>query len=244
MRRPLKVQCTAETKSGQRCRKYCKSGEYLCAEHAATLPPAAELRKDELAALLQRLTRDRDPGIRLRAIEAVLKWQEREAARSMESSGTSYDKLLTYATPAQLATLREHVAAIAATKQQILDYIAAGGAPIERPDPTAGAGRSRNWVPPADARPTPAPAAPQEVDDAPPAPTLLDRSLWPSVGLYETTTPEGRRVVTHANGDEHAKDILEGRISLADAQAAEQQRERQLRIITGSAREGKLTWGN
>jgi hypothetical protein len=73
--------CCANTSTGDRCGKWCAAGDTVCAIHNPNAVPVgivAQQDTDDLRELLRRLTRDRDPAIRLRAIEAQLKREERQ----------------------------------------------------------------------------------------------------------------------------------------------------------------------
>jgi hypothetical protein len=83
------------------------------------------LTTDQLPILLKRLTHDPDPAIRLRAIEALLRHEERQtgcptcAARAARPFA-NMDAVVAKATEDQRQQLRAHLAAIKAIKHDIL----------------------------------------------------------------------------------------------------------------------------
>jgi hypothetical protein len=86
-KRRIPQACIALAADGSRCGRYPKPGERLCSKHQPNAQPVgviAQQDTDDLAVLLQRLTKDRDPQIRLRAIDLLLKHEERRSAKCPE----------------------------------------------------------------------------------------------------------------------------------------------------------------
>lgn len=74
--------CTAKTqKKGDQCGRWCAPGEVVCAKHRPDAPlagAAALSASDDPLVILKRLTKDRDPRIRLRAVNVYLARLERK----------------------------------------------------------------------------------------------------------------------------------------------------------------------
>jgi len=62
--------CTAIAASGLRCARWCAAGETLCGKHLPNATPAGVAQPMPLTPeeILERLMRDSDPSIRLRAV--------------------------------------------------------------------------------------------------------------------------------------------------------------------------------
>ena len=132
-------QCCARTAKGDRCDRYCAEGETVCAKHRPNAKPTGVIAAqdtDDVRVLLKRLTKDRDATIRLRAIEAILKWEERRqtsctACAERASSEQRTDELLAHASPEQRQALLEVFKALNDIKADIRAYIDAGGTPFK-----------------------------------------------------------------------------------------------------------------
>ena len=96
---------------------------------------------DDPRELLKRLMKDRDPAIRLRAINAYLDLDGKQGcptcARYAQNT-LNIDRIVQYATDEQanemrahIGVIKAHVVSIKAIKAKVLDYIAAGGTPHE-----------------------------------------------------------------------------------------------------------------
>jgi len=168
--------CAANCRDGSRCGKYCAPGDVVCAKHKPSAPLTgiiAAQDTDDLGELLRRLTKDRDSAIRLRAIEALLKYQERRtgcaSCKANAQRETSSERFIAYATDAQCDQLRALIAGITTIKAGILEYIGAGGTPHQEAsygtkrqhDQSTGT-RAAASVAPAVEHPA---APPSEVDD-------------------------------------------------------------------------------
>jgi hypothetical protein len=162
-RRRQLPRCSAINNDGTRCSRRVSEGGPLCHIHergpaGAALrnkQAASEREADALAAidaappdlqvLLRRLAYSPDESIRLRAIEALLKWEERRtqgcsacAARAARPFA-NMDAVVAKATEDQRQQLRTHLAAIKAIKHNILGIPAeenANGTEREHQGPT------------------------------------------------------------------------------------------------------------
>jgi hypothetical protein len=173
--------------------------------------------------LLKRLMKDRNPTVRLRAIEAITKREERRASACPTCASASADaevraQFVDALTLEELDSLSKSLAEVRALRTSVYTR-----RPDLRPDhfrmpepvvAVAATSLVAETAPPDAPRPVrQRRAAPVATADA--APTTLDRARWPEVGLEEL-----QGVVTHALGDEHARAILAGEIAFEDAKAA------------------------
>lgn len=132
-------QCCAKNAKGDRCSRYCAAGDTVCAKHQKDAAPTgviAQQDTDDVRVLLKRLTKDRDSSVRLRAIEAILRWEEREQRRcavcdQRAASAAANESIVAHATYEQRAQFARLLGEIATLKAQVLAYVRAGGTPIE-----------------------------------------------------------------------------------------------------------------
>jgi hypothetical protein len=243
-RRPLKIQCAAETKDGKRCQKHCKPGEFLCARHAPASAEAAKVTKDDLRAIASKLTRDPDPAIRLRAIDLLDKWESRDReARANKGIDLYADVVLrlTNDQKERLAVLLTEIAAIKAAAQT---------QPVQpEPERPSLALNSLRPVAP-QVEPEPAAAlAVQHDEDEPAAPAPKPKPappITPARAEYLGLIRVNNRW-THPLGDEHAQRLISGEIQpepLTLAQELEQRR-RMPKVISVEVEEvgpGEYRW--
>lgn len=97
----LSPKCSGVKSDGTQCSRKVTDGSqpptcHLHRPNAVLTGVAAASDTDDLQVLLRRLTKDHDKAIRLRAIEAILKWEERQStacaactARSKEERQTT-----------------------------------------------------------------------------------------------------------------------------------------------------------
>jgi hypothetical protein len=136
----MKTRCQVFNRDGKQCARNVVDGSGMCHIHAATMKgksisPIIQTDIDELS-ILKRLTRDADPRVRLRAVEALLKERDRqgcEACAAREARSADLDFVVTHATEDQKSALRELIKQINALKASILGVEAT---PESSPAPT------------------------------------------------------------------------------------------------------------
>jgi hypothetical protein len=81
-RRPATIPCAGHDRRGRPCGLRAPQGEQFCHKHkpgAQPTPLIAAQQTDDPVVLLKRLMKDRDASIRLRALEAFMKWEDRRS---------------------------------------------------------------------------------------------------------------------------------------------------------------------
>jgi hypothetical protein len=246
-RRKRTERCPATNDDGTRCARMLAAGDVLCHIHLRgpvgaalaakqarldaereSLQAIDALTTDQLPILLKRLTHDPDPAIRLRAIEALLRHEERQtgcptcAARAARPFA-NMDAVVAKATEDQRQQLRAHLAAIKAIKQDILG-IPAHSEGAARQELTNGPEQPHDQPTGTSAE---VPESPdhdhaEHVEDIADEEELsADRQPVgkPTVQEYDAlgliTLADG--TVTHPLGDDTAHQILNGTISREDA---------------------------
>jgi len=228
--------CRANVASGGRCSRYCAAGSTLCSKHSPDAKPTGVIAAqdtDDVVVLLRRMTKDREPSIRLRAIEAILKWEERNVqacATCAANAKLTNDsrRFIEYASDAQRERLGVVLAEFYALRADVQGYIDRGGTPNVPAEPTPDA-------PTPDAPMPDAPMADTETPDAPAAP----RTSIPPPLTDEERERAGLVVIngrlTHAKGDEHAEKILSREIPTEQAAHEHAEASRQIRLMARSA---------
>ena len=127
-------------KDGTRCGRRARPGSnpQLCHLHdGSTITPfTRDPSEFEPHEILQKLMRDPNPQIRLRAVDLLLSLKNDRTCptcASRESSEASSARLIAYANTEQCDELRTLTARIATIKEQILMFIAAGGTAFAPP---------------------------------------------------------------------------------------------------------------
>lgn len=235
MARKRSQQCTALIKDGSRCSRFCAPGMLVCARHepnAKLIGVAAQHDTDDTRALLKRLTRDRDPAIRLRAVTELLKVEEREASGSCPTCsanaerGRDADYILARALDTQKAELLSLLRQVKNLKciiaAQPVRPVDSDGNPLIELAPPTDHRKPFEPAPPLVREP----AKPRAVEPPPVPHVVIPREDYDDLGLVEV-----RGVLTSTLGDEYVEDLRSGRISLADAKA---QRARAVKHFSGA----------
>ncbi len=131
-RRPFQ-RCTAICADGQRCGRWCKAGQLTCSAHDPSRKAhgviAAQAEEDaDPETLYRRLMRDREPQIRLRALNAYLDWLQKNerrckacAARTAEDQ--LRDEFVVALTDAETAALYSALAEVRRIKQLVYERL-------------------------------------------------------------------------------------------------------------------------
>ncbi len=222
------TRCVGTDRGGVQCGRRVAGNvrPALCHLHARDATPVgviANQATDDPAVILQRLMKDRDPAIRLRAVSEWIDYQRKQekgcpqcAARTAEHGDR--EDMLTRLTQAQrdsladlirqvnTVTTRASTQPVVTLEQRQADYAAAHPMPVTYTAPPRAV---------EDSTPEPIEVAPPVVEDTSPRLTLLPHELWEAAGLIEMDN----HAVTHPLGDEHAQLILTGAIPFEDASA-------------------------
>jgi hypothetical protein len=244
----LSPHCSHVNKDGTPCGRKVTDGSQppVCHIHArrnggiavpGPFDPASKLRK--IAA------NDRHPQ-QLQALKVLL---DRETtcprcAAAVEAT-TAREQFLARITPEQRDRLRELIAEVNAIKAAAITQ-PVGLDSVETQE-TEHAAVLEHQEPPRSATEAPQPSTERaertELDQRQPVGSQadrekvrLDKSLWPSVGIVEM-----HGVPTHAQGDEHAEDIITGKIPFAAACAAHEADEGRAKKIAQSVRAGQTS---
>jgi hypothetical protein len=137
-RKRMSQVCMATARDGTRCGRYAKLPLTVCSTHDPARKAVGVIAlqdTNDLPTLLARLTKDRDPAIRLRAIEAVLKRQE-QGCPVRASASTRAARMTTF-----VAALTEN------EKIEATTLTAAWKAFVERVYDRDDALRPDNWTP-------------------------------------------------------------------------------------------------
>jgi hypothetical protein len=182
--------------------------------------------------ILRKLTRSSNEQVQLRAVDLLLSLKKEEQSAPQEQTS----QLLRYASLEQLDDLQFHCRSIRALKQQIRDYIAAGGSPREpdtqgpqdaasEPVPSEAVAGPAGDAGPIDASPDAHSTAPSD-DEAGSPVSIPDESEYRALGLLRL---RGRW--THPDGDAVALAIMSGTMSAHDARALVDQRAARTRAL-------------
>ncbi len=209
--------CQAFDKKGLQCGRTTADPSGFCHIHLKKAGQQTQFQSaiDDPREILQRLMHSADEGIRLRAAEKYLDRLDKEFAGCARCA-TQNERLvpqqeaLKRMIPAQLEELREMMARVKellalTLRQPIYEP------PIERPIVASRVSGDSAIAPQFVPVERPTIEEPSE-----PVVPLLPRAQWPAAGLYLHNG-----VVSHALGDEHAAQILEGVIPYEQAVKAE-----------------------
>lgn len=235
------IRCVATCADGSRCAKAARRGSNpaLCAFHDGSTQSAVVMPDDQIdeVKILRKLARDRNPQVRLRAVDLLLSIKK-EQPRDPRSDADAFIKALS---SDERSELTELLGQLRAFKERIY-----AREPELRPDSDTprqtvsiavpcdsttlgghdhGTERQHDQPPGTVAAvpepPAVEPAAAAVRSDAEVSAAPLARELWNSVGLFELNG-----VVTHSLGDDHAAKILRGEIPLEVARDQHQEAER------------------
>ncbi len=237
--------CTCVTRDGSQCGRRVTDGSNppVCHIHRAAAAGGSvsplttrAMGTDDIPRILLKMFSDPDATVRLRAIDAWQKFEERQAARGKRES--PWHDLIAAMTEDE----RDHVRGCLETIATIKDTVFERNPRLMPDDLTLERRRRRDAEEhrrALDQQPPSVPVPTVEVtsDTAPtpvqthvaPPRTELTADLWEDVGLFELNG-----VVTHRLGDEHAQQILTGEISYEDARAAHEAARAQAQRIAAS----------
>ncbi len=213
----LNPRCSGVDRKGQQCGRRVKDGSQppLCHIHKAVATgeasPLFQASTDPVA-ILQKLLRDKDPAIRLRAVNAWFDYQQKQGCPTCKASLTSSADLADVIS--RMTTDQKELARglIKGMHDLIDNALTQPVAPIDLPVLLES---SQPIAPHLSPLTTPKES---QVEESPveeePEPSGLPTSKWASVGLFMVNG-----VVTHARGDEHAQQILDGTIPYDEAAA-------------------------
>lgn len=219
--------CVARCADGSQCGRRVKDGTLsVCHIHqrqAAGLPQAGQLfapqhDTDDPLVLLRRLMKDKDPTVRLRAIDQILKLEEkRKVDTSDRDEVANIPDAMRRLTFAQRIELRQLLLAVKQLRTiastQALTYDDENQVYLDEPQEPEHATVQPDHQPPGQSADSAAPTCEQPDDRvAEAAPVQVAPELFEELGLFEENG-----TVTHALGDDHAQQILTGVISLDDA---------------------------
>lgn len=212
----------AKTKSGTQCGRWVTDGSMpaICHKHKPNAPAVGVIPPDDAidpVKILQKLAKDANPQVRLRAVDLLLSLKPSQEVKSCTSEMAVDPKRLT---PSERRRFEVVLRQFHAICEEVWTRD-----PQQRPEsmpPPPEPAWDVDMAPPPP--PAPAfvePAAPVEEPEPEPGPFRLAEHLWPDVGLFKL-----KGAVTHVLGDAHAQAILDGSIpyDTARQQHADDQR--------------------
>jgi hypothetical protein len=231
------------TKDGSQCGRRVADGSSppICSVHQQQAKGNAGSLTQPVAAnpedIYQRLMRDSDPAIRLRAVDAWMAYQDKQKSgcdtcRARAEANKINDQFVAALTDDERDEMGYAMAPYRQFKERMYQrypqlrpdgYTPGDPTPSVRAATRAETVDPRAGYKPAERRPIPVDRGtpePEPVVTVISTPSTLGRGHWDSVGLFDLRDPISGKTFgcTHSLGDEHAQKILSGDIPLEQAQ--------------------------